>query len=231
MTIKTTIKTSVIEDDDNFIYDSESSIHVTCGDLDVKSGFSHGVPERYDYWEDEEIRDAVEPMKEVIELLQKELGETVPPVIDHFFFWLCYFFPDERSLPEIHKLSFKDVVRNTKPTPASVQAAIHQFRKYQDIKNRFEKLVSEWETGEDKESSNSKMIAETVRLLAQRSEAKVFVDMKRAICLLELTDPGPGPGPGPRNSQDCFTLLLNFLNRRKRKRLKCHLSCQQMCKQ
>ena len=161
--------------DYNGTYDPELSIHVTCGDLDVTSGgFTRYSPEDYMYWGKEEVRGAVEPMKEVVELLQKELGETVPPITDHFFIWLCYFFPDECNLHEEHRLRFKDDARNTKPTPASVQAAIDQFVKNQDVENRLQTLLSGWETGEDQESKNCKMIAETVRLLAQRSQAKVL---------------------------------------------------------
>ena len=156
-------------------YDSELSIHVTCGDLDVKSeGFTRCSPGDYMYWEEEEVRGAVEPMKEVREFLQKELGETVPPITDCFFIWLCYFFPGQYSLHEEHRLSFKEAARNTKPTPASVQAAIDQFLKYQDIENSLQNLVSGWESGEDQESKNPKMIAETVRLLAQRLERKTL---------------------------------------------------------
>ena len=156
-------------------YDPELSIHVTCGDLDVKSeGFTRCSPGDYMYWEEEEVRGAVEPMKEVKEFLQKELGETVPPITDCFFIWLCYFFPGQYSLHEEHRLSFKEAARNTKPTPASVQAAIDQFLKYQDIENSLQNLVSGWESGEDQESKNPKMIAETVHLLAQRLERKIL---------------------------------------------------------
>ena len=156
-------------------YDPELSIHVTCGDLDVKSeGFTRCSPGDYMYWEEEEVRGAVEPMKEVKEFLQKELGETVPPITDCFFIWLCYFFPGQYSLHEEHRLSFKEAARNTKPTPASVQAAIDQFLKYQDIENSLQNLVSGWESGEDQESKNPKMIAETVHLLAQRLERKTL---------------------------------------------------------
>ena len=168
------INTSYFDDyGDN--YDPELSIHITCGDLDVKSeGFTRSSPGDYIYWGEEEARDAVEPMKEVIELLQKELGETVPPITDRFFIWLCYFFPGPHRLHEEHRLRFKDAARNTKPTPASVQAAIDQFLKYQDIENSLQKLVSGWESGEDQEAKNPKMIAETVRLLAQRLERKIL---------------------------------------------------------
>ena len=168
------IKTSFFRDY-NGMYDPELSIQVTSGELDVKSeGFARYSPDDYMYWGEDEVRNAVEPMKGVVELLQKELGETVPPITDHFFIWLCYFFPDESNLYEEHRLSFKDTARNTKPTPACVQAAIDQFLKSQDIENSLQKLVSGWETGVEQESKNCNMIAETVRLLAQRSQAKIL---------------------------------------------------------
>ena len=168
------IKTSFFRDY-NGAYYPELSIQVTCGEMDVKSeGFTRYSPDDYMYWEKDEVRNAVEPMKGVVELLQKELGETVPPITDHFFIWLCYFFPDESDLDEEHRLSFKDTARNIAPTPASVQAAIDQFLKSQDIENSLQKLVSGWETGEEQESKNCKMIGETVRLLAQRSQAKIL---------------------------------------------------------
>ena len=160
-------------------YDPELSIQVTCGDLDVTEGFARYSPGDYMYCKGEEVRDAVEPMKGVIELLQKELGETVLPITNRFFIWLCYFFPDQYSLHEDHRLSFKDATRNTKPTPASVQAAIEEFLKYQDIENSLQKVVSGWKTGEDQDSKSPKMIAETVRLLAQRLEKKILECLDR----------------------------------------------------
>ena len=177
-------KTMAVEtayfDDYGHSYDAELSIHVTCGDLDVKSeGFTSYCPGDYMYWEEEEVRGAVEPMKDVIALLQKELGETVPPITDRFFIWLCFFFPGEYSLHEDHRLSFKDAARNTKPTTASVQAAIEEFLKYQDIENSLQNLVSGWETGEDQDSKSPKMIAETVHLFAQRLEKKILKCLER----------------------------------------------------
>ena len=76
-------------------------------------------------------------------------------------------------------ISFKDAARNTKPTPASVQAAIEEFLKYQDIENSLQKVVSGWKTGEDQDSKSPKMIAETVRLLAQRLEKKILECLDR----------------------------------------------------
>ena len=37
-------------------------------------------------------------MKSVIEILQEELGETIPPLTPYFFLWLCHFFPDKSDL-------------------------------------------------------------------------------------------------------------------------------------
>ena len=73
--------------------DPEPSIHITCGDLDVPfDGFTRSSPADYMFWKNEEVSDAIKPMKSVIKILQKELGETVPPITDHFFILLCFFF-------------------------------------------------------------------------------------------------------------------------------------------
>jgi len=156
-------------------YDPELSIHITCGDLDIKSeGFARYSPEDYMYWEEEEVRGALEPLKEMRELLQKELGETVPPITDHFFIWLCYFFPDESNLLEENRLSFKGTARNAKPTPASVQSSIDELHKDREIETNLQKLVSEWEADVQQEAKYSKEIAETVSLLTRRSEVKIL---------------------------------------------------------
>ena len=161
-------------------YDRELSIHVTCGDLDVKSErFTTYCPEDYMYWGENEVKHAVEPMKEVIALLQKELGETVPPITDHFFIWLCYFFPQASNLDVEHKLSFKDAARNAKPTPSSVQSALDEFHKSREFENSLRKLVSKWETDKRQESKYSKIVAESVRLLAQRSEKETLERLGR----------------------------------------------------
>ena len=160
-------------------YDPELSIRVTCGDLDVKSeGFSRYSPEDYMYWGEDEVSRAVEPMKAVMELLQKELGETVPLITNHFFIWLCYFFPSNSNLIEENRLSFKDAARNMKPTHASVQSAIDELKKDQQIESNLQKLVSGWESDEDQKSVFSKIIAEAVCVLAQRSETKILERLK-----------------------------------------------------
>ena len=71
------------------------------------------------------------PLRPVIHILQKELGETVPPITSYFFIWLCYFFPDKLNLHEEHKLIFKDAARNRKPTYASIQPCLDEYHKVQ----------------------------------------------------------------------------------------------------
>ncbi|KAL9982370.1 hypothetical protein ACROYT_G004403 [Oculina patagonica] len=156
-------------------YDDELSIHVTCGDLDITSeGFTRYCPEDLLYWEEEAIPAAAKPMKPVIELLQKELGDTTPPITDLFFVWLCFFFPGGNNLLEEHRLSFKDAGRNEKPTPGSVQAAVDLFDKNLQTEAKFQDLVSEWKKDDKEESQFSKKIVETIHLLSQRSETKLL---------------------------------------------------------
>ena len=160
-------------------YDPELSIRVTCGDLDVTSeGFARSSPADYMYWAEKEVAGAVEPMKGVIALLQKELGETVPSITSHFFIWLCYFFPDASNLDEAHRLSFRDAGRNVKPSYASVQPAINEFQQDQQIETKLERLVAELNREEDQKSKYSSLCAEAVRTLSQRSEAKIVKQLE-----------------------------------------------------
>ena len=171
-------------------YDPELTIHITCGDLDVTSeGFPRSLPEDYMSWKKKEVSDAIKPMKAVIKILQKELGMTVPPITDHFFIWLCFFFPDKSNLLGKNRLSFKDASRNTKPNHASVQTVVDQFHEEQQFESKLQKLVSGWQT-EQRESKDSKMtaeswepdeelkftkmIAEILQILGQRSETKIL---------------------------------------------------------
>ena len=94
--------------------------------------------------ENEVSRAAVQPMKAIIELLQKVLGETVPPVTSHFFIWLCYFFPNESNLNEAHRLNFKDAIKNMQPSLTSAQAAISEFHNYLQTATKVQKLMSKW---------------------------------------------------------------------------------------
>ncbi|KAJ7376747.1 hypothetical protein OS493_032805 [Desmophyllum pertusum] len=112
-------------------------------------------------------------MKPVIKLLQEELGDTIPPITDCLFVWLCTFFPDEDNwLDEEHKLSFKDTVRNEKPTLGSVQSAIDLF--HQNFQPEI-KLQND----DEHESNHFKMIVETIHLLARRSETVLLEKLER----------------------------------------------------
>ena len=110
------------------------------------------------------------PLRPVIHILQKELGETVPPITNYFFIWLCYFFPDKLNLHEEHELVFKDAERNRKPTYASIQPSLDEYHRVQQFETTLRKLFSEWEDDQSNESYNARMIAETIHLLAQRSQ-------------------------------------------------------------
>ena len=140
-------------------------------------GFTRYCPEDFLYWEEEAIPAAAKPMKPVIQLLQKELGDTTPPITDLFFVWLCFFFPGEGrqgKLLKEHQLSFKDAGRNAKPTPSSVQSAIEQFHLNLQAGTKFQELVSAWKSEDEQESKYSKMIVDTIHLLSQRLELKLL---------------------------------------------------------
>ena len=137
-------------------------------------GFTRYCPEDFLYWEEEAIPAAAKPMKPVIQLLQKELGDTAPPITDLFFVWLCLFFPDEGILLEEHQVRFKDAGRNVKPTPGSVQSAIDRFHQNLQAETKFQDLVSGWKSEDEQESKYSKMIVDTIYLLSQRLELKLL---------------------------------------------------------
>ena len=108
-------------------------------------------------------------MKPVVKLLQEELGDTVPPITDIFFIWLCYFFPHRKNLVVEHKLRFTDPSRNEKPTLGHAQPAIDLFHQNFQAETKLKSLVSGWN---DTESDISSLIAKTVVVLIQRSETK-----------------------------------------------------------
>ena len=182
------IKTSYsVNFDDLSSFQSEQkreqfSIQVTCGDIDVIAKFNLGNKVRIQdcmSWEWEKLSPDLEPIKVAIQLLQREIGDTDPPISNGFFIWLSWFFPNRSSLPEENRVTFKDDARNTKPTLASVQTAVQQYHKFQQFETKLQKLLSGWEGDEDKKSEYSRIIAETVYLLIQRSEAKILSVLKK----------------------------------------------------
>ena len=163
-------------------YDRELTIRVSCEDLKAKSErFSKHHPEDYMYMAEKEVSRVAESMKGVIEVLRKELGDTVPPINGRFFIWFCFFFPNGSSLDEEQRLRFKDESRNTKPTTALVMSAIHQFHKNLESENSVQKMLSEWEAGEQRDSTYGKVLVETFHLLALRSEARVFNALQKDV--------------------------------------------------
>ncbi len=96
-------------------------------------------------WKEEEMSAVMKPLNVMIEILQTELGETVPPITNDFSFWLCFFFPDkntEQIVSHEQKLYFKEAYRNGQPTPAFVQAARELC--VQQAESKFQKSASEW---------------------------------------------------------------------------------------
>ncbi|XP_067042468.1 uncharacterized protein [Acropora muricata] len=163
-------------------YDRELTIRVSCEDLKAKSErFSKHHPEDYMYMAEKEVSRVAESMKGVIEVLRKELGDTVPPINGRFFIWFCFFFPNESSLDEEQRLRFKDESRNTKPTTPSVMSSIHQFHKNLESENSVQKMLSEWEAGGQRDSTYGKVLVETFHLLALRSEAEVFDALQKDV--------------------------------------------------
>ena len=152
-------------------YYPQIKIDVTCGDLNVSSEcVTHKPIKDHLKWEQDEVRRAVGPMRPAKALLQKELGDTIPPITDQFFIWLCYFFPDKGNLPEEHKLRFRDTDKNTKPTPSTVQSAVDLFQQNLHAKTKFQNLLLEWKNSQGQESPYSTMIVETIDLLAWRTQ-------------------------------------------------------------
>ena len=84
------------------------------------------------------------------------------------------------NLLEEHRLRFKDAVRNTKPTLASVQRDIDEYYEAQQIERNLERLLSEWLSGEQKETSCSKTIVEIIRLLVRRDQSQRFLKTLRS---------------------------------------------------
>lgn len=121
---------------------------------------------------------AVQPMKAIIELLQKELGETIPPVTSHFFIWLCFFFPNESNLNEAHRLNFKDAIKNMQPSLTSAQAAISEFHNYLQTATKVQKLMSKWGGDKHLQSEYSRVIMEILRILTQKSETRILKCLK-----------------------------------------------------
>ena len=115
-------------------------------------------------------------MTSVLELMQKELDETVPQMTNKFFVWLCYFFPNQNTLETEHILSFKDQSRNVKPTLEDVQPAIDLFHQNLQADTRLRNLVSGWN---NPDSNLPSLITKTMTVLIQMSESTEFLEKLR----------------------------------------------------
>lgn len=83
-------------------------------------------PKNCTSWEGEKLSRCLEPIKEAIQVLRRDIGETDPPISNGVFIWLCCFFPDQSIVLEQNRATFRDAARNTKPTLATVQTALEQ---------------------------------------------------------------------------------------------------------
>ena len=171
---------------------SYPSLRINCGDLRVEAGSrsdASGPLDNFIHWTKEEVERATGPMKSVIEVLQEELGETIPPITPYFFLWLCFFFPDKSDLLDDNRLCFKDASRNMKPTHTSVDLVIADYNRELRFEDSLQEMFGKWKSVMVRR--NSKMLAseqllqkipkkieETLPLLSLRSEAKVFEQLK-----------------------------------------------------
>ena len=171
---------------------SYPNLRINCGDLSVESSSrsdASGPLDNFIHWTKEEVERACGPLKSVMELLQEELGETVPPLTPYFFLWLCFFFPDKSGLLDDNRLCFKDASQNMKPTRTSVDMAIANYNRELRFKDSLQEMFSKWKSvmlrhnAKKLESEQflqkiTKKIEETLPLLSLRSEAKVLERLK-----------------------------------------------------
>jgi len=171
---------------------SYPNLRINCGDLSVEASNRTDAPgplDNFIHWTKEEVERASEPMKSVIELLQEELGETIPPLTPYFFLWLCFFFPDKSDLLDDNRLCFKDASRNMKPTRDSVDMVIADYNRELRFEVSLQEMFGKWKSVMLQRNAKRleleqfleiipKKIEETVPLLSLRSEAKVLERLK-----------------------------------------------------
>lgn len=75
-------------------------------------------PKNCTSWEGEKLSRCLEPIKEAIQVLRREIGETDPPISNGLFIWLCCFFPDQSIVLEQNRVTFRDAARTqNQPLP------------------------------------------------------------------------------------------------------------------
>ncbi|XP_031555330.1 uncharacterized protein LOC116292206 [Actinia tenebrosa] len=163
-------------------YDDELTIEVKCDDLKIESkDFYRISPEDFKYWSEEEMKQVVESMKPVTDLLQEELGETIPSIHGNFLFWFLYFFPEKMRFDEEDKLSFKDAAKNEKPSIESIQPMLEYFQK--NLLREFQTSSARWmkEKAFPEETETCKFVIESLDALVQRSDARFLKNIQRSI--------------------------------------------------
>ncbi|KAK3755808.1 hypothetical protein QZH41_003193 [Actinostola sp. cb2023] len=163
-------------------YNREITIKVSCGELNIEiEDLLIRSPEdyRYKHWSNKYMYKIVEPMKSVIDLLQKEFGETNPPIADRFLIWLLFLFPPmqtaflrEEPLDEEDSIYFKDSGKNAEPTFESVQADLDRY--YNKSKSGiFQTCAIKWMHAREK-SVCSKLLVEMLDYLVQGSQKNII---------------------------------------------------------
>ncbi|XP_020896935.1 uncharacterized protein LOC110235781 [Exaiptasia diaphana] len=129
------------------------------------------TPCSYANLSEEHVRGFAVRAKPIIDILQKELGETVPSITGHFLLWFC-FYPDSRKeiiSDSMEQLQFKSNYNNREPTQESVQAAL-------DSLNQSESLMRQ--IGE---STNVGILCRMAEYLHGSSKHKVLHSLSKEI--------------------------------------------------
>ncbi|XP_028519430.1 uncharacterized protein LOC110253870 isoform X1 [Exaiptasia diaphana] len=154
-------------------------------------------------WNEFMIDRVVKPaMKPVIELLQKELGDTVPPITDKFFVWMCFRFP---RLKEEHRIYFKDEAKNAMPSVESLQPILELYRK--NKAQLIKKHIEQWLQNEKDVFHFANHIASALEFFAQKSQTAILRQLREDVERFSNVVSDYGLGKTPKK------MMLDLVNR------------------
>lgn len=154
------------------------SLHITCGEsLHSYQGSMSMLPNEYLTWDIVEKKKIIQQMEPALELLQKELGKTIPLITPNFFVWLCLFFTADNELPEKDQLSFKDSVMNEKPTLDSFNG-LFAPNICQLAEEKFKDSGSQYWEKYFGQAENANQLKDTLQTLASQGETQMLKELK-----------------------------------------------------